>query len=212
MPPVPWQRPQTQVPPPRTLPEPGELAARVEEAKNSANLLVQFVEMTPIAEMEDNELIKEFVDRNRTSSRLIQSYIHSTNPTPDEETLLTLIECNDEISRALSQQQRAMLQARKIRGSASPSGNSNSSANANGANGTTPSNDAVASGARQGSNGAPLIDFEDNTAMTGGRITNVRDDTHQEYQYNPADFEDRDPFADSHAAPESSTARERYQS
>jgi hypothetical protein len=33
-------------------------------------------------------------------------YIHSTNPAPDEDTLLTLIETNDEISVAVSQQQR----------------------------------------------------------------------------------------------------------
>ena len=107
--------------PSNALPPLSELAARVEEAKNSAKLLVQFVQTTPPVDIEENDLIKEFVDRCRTSSRLIQSYIHATDPAPDEETLLTLIETNEELSVAMSQQQRALLEGRKARASANHS-------------------------------------------------------------------------------------------
>ncbi|GAB1200233.1 hypothetical protein APSETT444_009603 [Aspergillus pseudonomiae] len=107
-----------------TLPPPDELAARVTEAKTSAKLLVQFVQSTPPAEMAENELIKEFSDRCRSASHTIQHYIHSTNPPPDEDTLLTLIEANDELSMSLSRHQRALLNARRAlgqSGSQSPS-------------------------------------------------------------------------------------------
>ncbi|KAJ5291998.1 hypothetical protein N7478_001249 [Penicillium angulare] len=181
--------------PTASLPTPGELAARVEEARNSAKLLTQFVQTTPAAEMDGNELIKEFIDRCRSSSRLIQSYIHSTNPTPDEETLLTLIECNDEISVALSQQQRAMLKARKARGSVSPAANSNGNGNGNSNGSTRGSPPTLGENAASG-----------NTAMTGGRITNVRDDTQAEYEYNAADFEVQNPFADDYATHEAGGA------
>lgn len=111
------------------LPPPEELAARVEEAKSSAKLLLQFVQSTPPAEILENELIAEFSHRCQSASRAIQSYINATNPAPDEDTLLTLIETNDEISVALSKHQRAILNARKALGSTSnqspaPSGES----------------------------------------------------------------------------------------
>ncbi|KAE8311301.1 hypothetical protein BDV41DRAFT_578786 [Aspergillus transmontanensis] len=99
-----------------TLPPPDELAARITEAKTSAKLLVQFVQSTPPAEMAENELIKEFSDRCRSASQTIQQYIHSTNPPPDEDTLLTLIEANDELSMSLSRHQRALLNARRALG------------------------------------------------------------------------------------------------
>ncbi|KAE8375491.1 GAT-like domain-containing protein [Aspergillus bertholletiae] len=131
-----WRSPQTSPQPqqprpdyfgPRqtgTLPPPDELAARITEARTSAKLLVQFVQSTPSTEMEGNELIKEFSDRCRSASHTIQHYIHSTNPPPDEDTLLTLIEANDEISVSLSRHQRALLDARRAlgqSGSQSPS-------------------------------------------------------------------------------------------
>ena len=105
---------------PRGLPPPAELAQRVEEAKTSAKLLSQVVQSTPPAEVLGNELIKEFVDRCQSASRSIQSYIHSDNPPPDEDTLLTLIETNDQLATALSKHQRAMLQARRITATPSP--------------------------------------------------------------------------------------------
>ncbi|KAJ5658801.1 uncharacterized protein N7484_002450 [Penicillium longicatenatum] len=193
--PPPHPRAQMQAPT-AAYPEPGELAARVEEARNSAKLLTQFVQMTPASEIDQNELIKEFIDRCRTSSRLIQSYIHANNPAPDEDTLLTLIECNDEISVALSQQQRAMLKARKARGSTSPHSNSNG----NGA-----INPIMASGARQET--SPLIDL-DTPAMTDGRISTVRD-IHEPYEYQASDFEVENPFADNHATHNTDADRNR---
>ncbi|KAJ5987572.1 hypothetical protein N7451_011937 [Penicillium sp. IBT 35674x] len=199
MAPIPPPHPSAhmQAPSAAVYPEPGELAARVEEARNSAKLLTQFVQTTPAAEIDQNELIKEFIDRCRTSSRLIQSYIHANNPPPDEDTLLTLIECNDEISVALSHQQRAMLKARKARGSTSPPSNSNS---------ISPVSPIMASGARQVP-ASPLIDL-DNTTTMDGRIGTVRD-THEPYEYQASDFEVENPFADNHATQYSDAERNR---
>lgn len=185
--------------PARTLPEPGEMAARVEEARNSAKLLTQFVQTTPQAEMEENDLIKEFVDRCRSSARLIQTFIHSTNPAPDEDTLLTLIEVNDEISVAISQQQRAMLKARKARGSTTPnSSNVNSPSPANSVaaqSGTTWPVPTEASRLREQQTSPPM--GLPSTVMSGGR-PNVSK-ANSRYEYNAADFEVQNPFADDHA-------------
>ena len=105
---------------PRGLPSPAELAQRIEEAKTSAKLLSQVVQSTPPAEVLGNELIKEFVERCQSASRSVQGYIHSDSPPPDEDTLLTLIETNDQLATALSRHQRAMLQARRVGGTPSP--------------------------------------------------------------------------------------------
>lgn len=101
---------------PRGLPPPHELAQRVEEARTSSKLLLQVVQSTPPNEVLNNELLKEFVERCSSASRSIQGYINSDDPAPDEDTLLTLIETNDQISTSLSRYQRAMLQARRITG------------------------------------------------------------------------------------------------
>lgn len=116
---------------PRGLPPPAELAQRVEEAKTSAKLLSQVVQSTPAAEVLNSELIKEFVDRCQSASRSIQGYIHSDNPPPDEDTLLTLIETNDQLATAISRHQRAMLQARRATG-VSPGPSPNPPPNQNG--------------------------------------------------------------------------------
>lgn len=204
-------------PPANALTDASELAARVEEARNSAKLLTQFVQTTPQAEIEENDLIKEFVDRCQTSSRLIQSYIHSTNPTPDEDTLLTLIEANDEISVAMSQQQRAMLKARKARGALSPA---SSSVNIP----SPPANETVASPAprpnslqpaqRQSRSpeqqSAPLVELPSigpNTMMSGGRPNAPRSNT-ERYEYNSADFEVQNPFADNYATSDANEHRQ----
>lgn len=105
----------------RGLPPPHELVGRIEEARTSGKLLLQVVQSTPPNEFVGNELIKEFVDRCQSASRSIQGYIHSDNPAPDEDTLLTLIETNDQLSVALSRHQRAMLQARKVAAAAASS-------------------------------------------------------------------------------------------
>ncbi len=99
---------------PRGLPPPDELAQRIEEAKTSSKLLLQVVQSTPPTEIQGNELIKEFVERCQSASRSVQGYIQSDSPPPDEDTLLTLIETNDQLSTALSRHQRALLQARRV--------------------------------------------------------------------------------------------------
>ena len=198
--------------PKNILPNPEELAARIEEARNSAKLLTQFVQSTPPIELEDNDLVKEFLDRCRTGSRIIQGYIHATNPPPDEDTLLTLIETNDEISGAISQQQRAMLKARKIRGSSSPS-----SSNVNSPS-PTPMSQPVASRANsspasapsppprttRSPEPAPAVAELPNTVMTGGRApAPAASASTSRYEYNAADFQVRNPFADDYATNES---------
>lgn len=107
----------------RGLPPPNELAARIEEAKTSGKLLSQVVQSTPPSELLYNDLVKEFAERCQSASRSIQGYIHAENPTPDDDTLLTLIETNEQLSVAMSKHQRALLQARRVAGvvSASPS-------------------------------------------------------------------------------------------
>lgn len=215
--------------PGRTLPDPGELAARIEEAKNSAKLLTQFVQTTPQAELEENELIKEFIDRCRTSSRYLQGYIHSTNPAPDEETLLTLIETNDEISVALSHQQRAMLKARKARGSSTPTSNINSPSSpaseivASGGVGARPAPAAATAAPTKQTPGldptkresrspeeqsAPVVELP--STFTVNRSTALRSNPEQ-YEYKSSDFEVQNPFADENAASDSDAERHQQQ-
>lgn len=68
---------------------------------------------TPTNEMMDNDLIKEFADRCLSASRSIQGYMVSTDPAPDNDTMESLIDTNEQLQRALSQHQRAVLGARK---------------------------------------------------------------------------------------------------
>ncbi|KAJ5624880.1 hypothetical protein N7510_001189 [Penicillium lagena] len=204
-----YSRPQA---PRNVLPGPEELAARVTESRNSAKLLTQFVQSTPPTEMESNDLIKEFTDRCRTASRVISGYMQATNPAPDDETLLTLIETNDELSVALSQQQRAVLKARKARGSVSQSPNNNSSRERSPQSNNN--NYVVASGAIGPMSASaaprlsndvpsPLIDIDDaaepapNSGPTAPRTTSQR------YEYNSDEFQVQNPFADDFATNDS---------
>lgn len=98
---------------PKGLPAPHELVGRIEEAKTSAKLLLQVVQSTPPDNVLDNELIKEFAERCQSASRSFQGYISADNPAPDDDTLLTLIETNDQLTLAISKHQRAVLHARK---------------------------------------------------------------------------------------------------
>lgn len=104
----------------RGLPAPVELAGRIEEARTSAKLLLQLVQSTPPNELIGNDLVKEFAERCISAQRSIQGYIASDNPAPDDDTMLTLIETNEQLSLAASKHQRAILQARRAIG-ASPS-------------------------------------------------------------------------------------------
>jgi hypothetical protein len=104
------------------LPPPIELAGRIEEARTSAKLLLQLVQSTPANELIGNELVKEFAERCTTAQRSVQGYIACDNPAPDDDTMLTLIETNEQLSLAASKHQRAVLQARRLNGpSPSPS-------------------------------------------------------------------------------------------
>jgi hypothetical protein len=104
----------------RGLPPPVELAGRIEEARTSAKLLLQLVQSTPPNELIGNDLVKEFAERCTSAQRSIQGYIACDNPAPDDDTMLTLIETNEQLSLAASKHQRAILQARRAIG-ASPS-------------------------------------------------------------------------------------------
>lgn len=104
----------------RTLPAPVELAGRIEEARTSAKLLLQLVQSTPSNEILANDLIKEFSERCMSAQRSIQGYINCDSPPPDDDTMLTLIETNEQLSLAASKHQRAVLQARRLQGT-SPS-------------------------------------------------------------------------------------------
>ncbi|KAF2873993.1 hypothetical protein BDV95DRAFT_319240 [Massariosphaeria phaeospora] len=104
----------------RTLPPPAELVGRIEEARTSAKLLLQLVQSTPPNELLGNDLVKEFSERCMSAQRSIQGYINCDNPPPDDDTMLTLIETNEQLSLAASKHQRAVLQARRLQG-ASPS-------------------------------------------------------------------------------------------
>lgn len=95
------------------LPDPVELANRLEEARTSAKLLTQLVANTPSTEVLENELVKEFADRCLSASRSIQGYMTADNPSPDNETMESLIDVNEELQQALNNQKRAMLSARK---------------------------------------------------------------------------------------------------
>lgn len=101
------------------LPPPVELAGRIEEARTSAKLLLQLVQSTPPTELIGNDLVKEFGERCTSAQRSIQGYIACDNPAPDDDTMLTLIETNEQLSLAASKHQRAVLQARRAMG-ASP--------------------------------------------------------------------------------------------
>lgn len=68
---------------------------------------------TPSTEVLDNDLVKEFADRCLSASRSIQGYMTAENPGPDNETMETLIDVNEELQQALNNQKRAVLSARK---------------------------------------------------------------------------------------------------
>ncbi|PHH60143.1 hypothetical protein CDD81_2101 [Ophiocordyceps australis] len=95
------------------LPDAVELASRLEEARTSAKLLEQVVMNTPPPDMLHNDLIKEFANRCLSASRSIQGYMTSENPSPDNDTMESLIDTNEQLQTALNQHQRAVLSAKK---------------------------------------------------------------------------------------------------
>lgn len=97
----------------RQLPNAVELASRVEEARNTAKILLQLVQSTAAADLLNNELIKEFSERCQSAQRSMQVYIGCQDPAPDHDTMQTLIETNEQLSLAMSRYQRAVLAARR---------------------------------------------------------------------------------------------------
>ena len=95
------------------MPEPVELASRLEEARTSATLLHQVVSSTAPGEVLQNDLIKEFADRCTSATRSIQNYMSANDPAPDHDTMESLIDVNEQLQASLSLHQRAMLNARK---------------------------------------------------------------------------------------------------
>ncbi|RMZ86592.1 hypothetical protein DV736_g6180, partial [Chaetothyriales sp. CBS 134916] len=112
VPPLPQQYNNQHRTPSGGLPPPDELAARIEEARTTARLLIQTVQSTPQSELLTNDLVKEFAERARSAHKSVQRYLNCDNPTPDADTMLTLIETNDQLHVAMSKHQRSVLQAR----------------------------------------------------------------------------------------------------
>ncbi|KAF2843822.1 GAT-like domain-containing protein, partial [Patellaria atrata CBS 101060] len=97
----------------RGLPPATELAARIEEARTSAKILDQRVDIVDKSEIMGDELVKEFADRCQAAQRSIQGYINADNPPADDDTLQTLIETNDKLSHSQSKYQHKILQGRR---------------------------------------------------------------------------------------------------
>lgn len=106
--------------PPRGLPNPVELASRLEEARTSAKLLQEVVANTPPGEVLSNDFMKEFADRCKTASRSVQGYMAAENPAPDNDTMESLIDTNEQLQAALHLHQRALLNAKKQAGINTP--------------------------------------------------------------------------------------------
>ncbi|RVD87430.1 uncharacterized protein DFL_001665 [Arthrobotrys flagrans] len=100
--------------PKNQLPSPDELAARISEAQTSAKLLMQILQSTPTSEILSNQLITEFADRCSAASRSIQMFIEADTPAPpDESTMLTLFETNEQLATSLSRHQLAVFSAKQ---------------------------------------------------------------------------------------------------
>ncbi len=100
----------------RQLPTPQELASRIEEARNTAKILLQLIQSTPSDEVLNNDLLSEFSDRCQSAQRSMQGFINCNAPPPDDDTMLTLIETSEQLSLASSRHHRAQLSARKAMG------------------------------------------------------------------------------------------------
>lgn len=95
------------------LPPAHELASRIEEARNTAKILLQLIQQSTTAELVSNGLAREFSERCQQAQKSMQVYINCDSPPPDDDTMLTLIETNEQLSLASSRFQRAILTARK---------------------------------------------------------------------------------------------------
>jgi len=100
------------------LPPPTELASRIEESRNTAKILLQLISQSSSEELVSNGLVREFAERCQSAQKSMQTYISCDSPAPDDDTMLTLIETNEQLSLASSRYQRAMLAARRQLGTA----------------------------------------------------------------------------------------------
>ncbi|KKK18047.1 hypothetical protein ARAM_000745 [Aspergillus rambellii] len=200
---------------PDSLPAPDELAVRVAEAKTSAKLLIQFVQSTPPAELLSHDLIQEFSGRCRRATRAMQSYINATDPIPDEDTLLTLIETNDELSVALSKHQRAMLQARKLLGQQESAQQSDaSSPNPSSQSTPFPAPSLPPRSQTPPSDSPPSPVSPEQTTRRSMTTRTTRSDisaissngTGPRYEYRSEDYQVQNPFADNYSAPSTLSA------
>ncbi|SPO03817.1 uncharacterized protein DNG_06500 [Cephalotrichum gorgonifer] len=107
------------------LPDPDQLASRLEEATTSAKLLTQFITNSTAQELLENDLVKEFASRCQSASKSVQGYMAAENPAPDHETMESLLDTNEQLQAALTAHHRAVLSAKKSLGlSSGPAGTS----------------------------------------------------------------------------------------
>lgn len=111
---VPYPNPPSRRP--SRLPSPDELASRLEEASTSAKLLTQFVTTSTAQELLESDLVREFASRCQSASKSIQAYMTSEDPAPDNDTMETLLDANEQLQAALNAHQRATLSAKKSLG------------------------------------------------------------------------------------------------
>lgn len=116
----------------KRLPNAVELANRLEEARTSAKLLEQVAACTPPSEVLSNDLIKEFADRCLSASRSIQGYMAATDPVPDNDTMESMIDTNEQLQAALNTHQRAIVNGRKQLGLGERSSPNENNINASG--------------------------------------------------------------------------------
>lgn len=100
------------------LPPAHELASRIEEARNTAKILLQLIQQSSPEDLVTNTLTREFSERCQSAQKSMQVYINCDSPPPDDDTMLTLIETNEQLSLAGTRYQRALLTARKQVGTA----------------------------------------------------------------------------------------------
>lgn len=149
--------------------------------------------------------------RCQSASGSIQGYINCDNPAPDEDTLLTLIETNDQLSVALSKYQRGILNARKTLGANAAPNNGTADATLTAtapSPSPSPPTEPVSSGAvrpvppppppPRNTNtdlGSPVSPIDPTT--TAFAYAPISNGTGSRYQYNSEDFQVQNPFADS---------------
>lgn len=162
--------------------------------------------------------MKEFSERCHLAAQSIQRYMNAEDPAPDEDTLVTLIETNDQLSMALSKYQRALLNARKAE-SQSQNPGSDSNSNTRGTAGTSDSESRPLPPLPQESSPQqpartkkpPLFPSLSPAASTTSASQAAPANTvpppsatlfsTPRYEYNPNDFRVDNPFADHNVSP-----------